>query len=195
MIKCCVEKCSSTLDIVIVMDSSGSIGAANFLIQKNFVKNLLAGLNLGRNDTRVGLINYNTRVDILLNLANFTDYNTTAKIIDDIVYTGGFTYTGLALKAANEQVLQESLGMRPILSGIPKVVIVITDGESTDPGSTLFEADRIKRREFSIISVGIGNAINLNELVAIASSPNDQYLVEDFDKLSIILAGYYFNLF
>jgi uncharacterized protein YegL len=174
------------------MDSSGSIGAANFLIQKNFVKNLLAGLNLGRNDTRVGLINYNTRVDILLNLANFTDYNTTAKIIDDIVYTGGFTYTGLALKAANEQVLQESLGMRPILSGIPKVVIVITDGESTDRNSTLYEADRIKRREFSIISVGIGQA-NFDELVAIASSPNDQYLVEDFDKLSIILAGYYLN--
>lgn len=189
-IKCCVERCSSALDLVVAMDSSGSIGATNFKVQKTFVKNLLAGLNLEPNQTQLGLIDFNTWPSLLISFLNFTDYATTVKIIDNINYvTGRYTYTNRALRMANEDVLQESRGMRPMESGTPKVVMVITDGLSTDPKSTLVEAARIKDRGIDIISVGIGKDINLDELVAIASSPNDQYFVDDFDKLYLIISG------
>lgn len=188
MIKCCVERCSSSLDFVIAMDSSGSIGASNFRVQKDFVKNLLGGLNLAKNQTQLGLINFNSNPYLLINFLNFTDYNSTATIIDNIVYNGGSTATHRALRMANEDVLQESYGMRPIESGTSRVVMVITDGESDDQQATYREANRIKERGIDIISVGIGN-INLEELIGMASSPDDQYFVEDFDKLSIIISG------
>lgn len=190
LIKCCVEKCSSSLDLVVAMDSSGSIGDANFRVQKNFVKNLLAGLNLAPGYTQVGLIDFNTQPSLLISFLNFTDYNTTAKIIDNIKYlTGRLTYTDRALRMANEEVLREEAGMRPVESGTPKVVLVITDGQSTDPKKTLVEANKIKDRGIDIISVGIGSNTNLDELIGIASSPNDQYFVDDFDRLYTIIFG------
>lgn len=189
IIKCCIEKCSSSLDLVIVMDSSGSIGYNNFKVQKTFVKNLLKGLNLGRDLTHVALINFNTRVHLLIDFLNFTDYETTAQIIDNIFYDGGYTYTADALRTANLQVLQEDRGMRPVESGTPKVVLVITDGMSSNRTATLIEAGRIKDRGFDIVTVGIGKEIDMDELVDMASSPNDQYFIEEFDKLYIILEG------
>lgn len=189
MIKCCVEKCSSSLDFVIAMDSSGSIGAANFRVQKDFVKKLLGGLNLAKNQTQLGLINFNSNPYLLIDFKNFTDYNSTVQVIDNIAYNGGTTATHRALRMANDDVLQEERGMRPFESGTPKVVMVITDGESDDQRATFREASRIKERGIDIISVGIGN-INMDELVGMASTPDDQYLVEDFDKLSVIISGY-----
>lgn len=191
MIKCCVERCSSSMDFVVIMDSSGSIGPANFRIQKDFVKNLLAGLNLGREQTHVALINFNNKIELLIDFLNFTDYQTTANIIDNILYNGGLTYTSQALNMANYRVLQEEYGMRPTESGIPRVVMVITDGLSDNTTATLIEAARIKERDIAIITVGIGKEveIDLEELVGMASSPADQYFVNDFTQLSTIIAG------
>lgn len=190
IIKCCVERCSSSLDLTIAMDSSGSIGSANFLVQKTFVKNLLAGLNLAPNYTQIGLIDYNTQPTLLIDFTTFVDYETTVKIIDNIKYIQNrLTYTDRALRMANNDIMQESKGMRPIESATPKMVMVITDGLSTDPNRTLIEADRIKARGIDIITVGIGKDSNINELVAMASTPDDQYFVDDFDKLYLIISG------
>lgn len=188
-IKCCVEKCSAALDLVIVMDSSGSIGDKNFDTQRRFVKTLLSRLNLGKNGTLFSLINFNTRPYMEINFQNFTDYATTAGIIDKIRYTGGNTYTFDALKMANEEVLREEKGMRPVEDGIPKVVMVLTDGLSNNKTRTLQEAQRIKDRGFNVISVGIGVDFDLDELIKMANTPNDQYFVDDFDKLELLLSG------
>lgn len=190
VIKCCPEKCTSSLDLAIVMDSSGSIGQADFLVQKQFVKKLLEGLNLGRDATRVALINYNTKANLLIDFNSFVDYRTTAQIIDNIRYDGGLTFTDLALKMANDHVMQAVNGMREVFGGPPKVILTITDGASSNPNSTVKEIERIKRREFiSMISVGIGVEIDFDELIALASTPDDQYLVEDFNSLANILIG------
>lgn len=187
--KCCIESetCINALDLVVVMDSSDSLGIRNFETQKRFVKNLLAKFKLGRNETMLSLINFNTKTQLYIDFMNFTDYSTTASVIDKIPYVGGFTYTFDALSMANEQVLTESRGMRPIESGVPKVVIVITDGVSNNKTQTLLEADRIKSRGIGIITVGIGYEIDMDELIRMASSPEDQFFVDDFDQLESLL--------
>jgi hypothetical protein len=76
--------------------------------------------------------------------------------------------------------------MRPINEGVPKVVMLITDGESNDRQLTLMEADKIKKREFNIISIGVGN-VNLDELLAVSSTENDFYYVENYNKILEII--------
>jgi len=72
--------------------------------------------------------------------------------------------------------------------GVPKIVIVITDGASNDYKQTIAQAKRIKDRGINIVSIGIGN-LSEKELIDMASSPNDVYKVEDFDKVLLILTS------
>lgn len=99
----------------------------------------------------------------------------------------GGTQTGEALKIANEQVLQIKNGMRPKNDGIPKIVMTITDGQSNDALSTKQNANKIKRREFNMISVGVANS-NPQELFELATTSNDQYFVKDFGKIKNIIS-------
>ena len=71
---------------------------------------------------------------------------------------------------------------------MPKIVIVITDGESDNNTATLSEAKKLKDRGFNIVSIGIGN-LKEQELIDMASSPNDVFKVEDFDKVLFILSS------
>ncbi|RVE63298.1 hypothetical protein OJAV_G00164230 [Oryzias javanicus] len=46
-------------DVVFLVDSSGSIGSKNFDLVKEFLKNIIEGLDVGREKIRVGLAQYN----------------------------------------------------------------------------------------------------------------------------------------
>jgi hypothetical protein len=72
--------------------------------------------------------------------------------------------------------------------GVPKIVIVITDGESDNNNATLSEAKKLKDRGYNIVSIGIGN-LKEQELIDMASSPNDVFKVDDFDKVLLILSS------
>ena len=95
------------------MDSSGSITATNFIKMQNFVIQIFQNLEIGENNTRAALINFNTIVTELFNFQNFKDFNNIQKIVRAIKYTGGNTYTGDALQLANDNILQINKGMRP----------------------------------------------------------------------------------
>ncbi len=53
---------------------------------------------------------------------------------------------------------------------------------------TLAQAERIKRKEFNIISIGVGD-VDLDELFEMSSTSDDQYYVENFDKILDIING------
>lgn len=104
-------------------------------------------------------------------------------------YAVGSTNTAQALRFANEQ-LDEAKGMRHKRAGIPRVVVTITDGLSNrDSELTIPEANKLKKREINLVSVGIGSEIgnNATELFALASSAYDMFFVPNFDKLKSIL--------
>ena len=172
------------------MDSSGSIGQADYTKGLNFIKKVIEDLEIGENKTRVSLINYSTKASIITNLTTVYDKTRLLQIVTAMKYEAGSTNTQDALRLANDTVLQESNGMRPIEKGISKVVIVITDGESNvSPQLTIPNANKIKDRGFSVISVGIGSGINQAELDGMASNKDDVYNVANYDKVFEIVEG------
>ena len=186
LIKCCIEKCTANLDLVILTDSSGSIGAENFKKIRNFLTELVKNLPIGNNETKVSIINYSSSNSILIDFNATTSQKILLDKITNMPYLSGGTNTAGALKVANEKVLTESAGMRPVAEGVPKVVMVITDGESDNKVTTLIEANKLKARGFNLVSVGVGGA-SLPELIGIASSPKNQYYVSDFNSILRII--------
>jgi hypothetical protein len=88
-IKCCVEICKTHLDLVILMDSSGSIGATDFKKEQRFVKDLVNNLEIGANQSRVSIINFNSNAQILIDFSSATSKAILNEVVDNIKYRGG----------------------------------------------------------------------------------------------------------
>lgn len=78
---------------------------------------------------------------------------------------------------------KDAKGSRP---GVPKIAIVFTDGQSTDRRTTAEQARLLKNMGVRVLSIGIGSGVNNQELVTIASLPEDVFQVTNFDVLSTI---------
>lgn len=188
IVQCCIEQCRRGLDFLVIMDASGSMSPPQYKKQKNFVKDFVAKLEIGADATRFAIIKFSTDVEIVANFTSFTNKDALFKAIDEMDHPAGTTSTASALNIANKIVLQESNGMRPVEKGVPKIVLVMTDGKSNEaPELTIPTADGIKKRGINIISLGIGKEIDREELIGISSSPNDVYTLENFDKFGLII--------
>ncbi len=65
---------------------------------------------------------------------------------------------------------------------IPRVAVVITDGQSNVNRSlTIPSALALRESGATVYSIGVGSMIDMDELVAIASSPRNVRLLQGFD--------------
>lgn len=61
------------LDIVYVMDGSGSIGTANFELAKEFVAITLDGFDIGEDKARVAVVQYSSSAQTEIRLGQFNN--------------------------------------------------------------------------------------------------------------------------
>ena len=162
------------IDLMFVLDSSGSIGSGNFQLMREFVANITTILDIGPADSQVGVIAFSDSARVEFNLSSNENFILSA--IDAIPYIAGGTNTADAL---NLVLTQGFLGARPT-EGIPRVVIVVTDGISNDATATAAAAQAIHEDGITVFAAGIGNA-NIDELNATASRPEFVQLIGSFD--------------
>jgi len=96
IIKCCAEQCYTDLDLVVLIDSSGSINSAdkaNFDRVRNFTKAIVGSFELGENKTRVAIINYSKRAQVEISLLNGTSLQRVVKAIDEMTYLNSKLYS------------------------------------------------------------------------------------------------------
>ncbi|XP_064632675.1 collagen alpha-5(VI) chain-like [Lineus longissimus] len=153
------DDCTSNLDIVFVMDSSGSMKEVNFTRQKEFVANILDDLEIGSDDTQVSAVVFSAD-DRRYTYPVFylDDYKSKEDVIgavQNITYSGYSTYLARALQVTREEVLIPERGSR---KDTPKIVIVITDGVADDREDTPFEVEKLMNEHplIEIIAIGVG---------------------------------------
>ena len=171
-----VECNSNSLDIVIILDSSGSIRSSNFELMKSYIVNMLSGFTIGSDGTRVGVITYSEGASIAIQLGYYDSYSQLSSAITSIPYDdGSYTYTNLALN-----LLSTAFANARVDEGVPRVAIVFTDGQSTSPTATVQAAQRVHNAGIYVYSFGIGSGINSTELTVIASGQNNVFYVRSF---------------
>ena len=157
-----------------VLDSSGSIGTTNFQKIRNFVNTVINDLDIGPTRTQVGVIVFSTDVYVSFHLNTYSDRETLTSAVNSIPYLNSGTNTADALYTL---VNQGFVGARPIVQGVPRVAMVVTDGMSNKPKLTVAAAEALRKvPSITTYAVGIGNA-NITELRTIASTHNGQKLV------------------
>ncbi|KAL9984676.1 hypothetical protein ACROYT_G007000 [Oculina patagonica] len=179
-ITCCLD-CQNPIDLVFVLDSSMSVKAKNFQLGLQFVIRVCEYFNIGYpHGTRVALIIYHHVSKIVFSFNTYVKKQDVLNAIGAIPYeAGGGTRTDLALLEAHTNLFDNpDNGVRPIELGVPRVLVLLTDGRAGKGTASVIEPSKVLRREgVSIFVIGIGPRINTNELNVIASDPDADHVV------------------
>ena len=171
----CIIGCKSGLDIIFVLDASGSVGISHFVTMKSFVKTIISNFEIGANKTRVGVIRFASSASVVIQLGSINNAGQLSSSITNIYYTSGGTATHRAL-----YLLDTAFSNARRSQGVPRVAIVFTDGQSNSPYSTARAAQVVHDAGIVVYSFGIGSGVNLNELNTIASSSNNVFVISNF---------------
>ncbi|XP_053456555.1 collagen alpha-6(VI) chain [Nycticebus coucang] len=181
------EECKriEVLDVVFVIDSSGSIDHDEYNIMKDFMTGLVKKADVGKNQVRFGALKYADDPEVLFYLDDFDTKSEVISVLQKDQPMGGNTYTAEAL-GFSDHMFTEARGSR-LHKGVPQVLIVITDGESHDSDKLNATAKALRDKGILVLAVGIAGA-NREELLAMAGSSDKQFFVETFGGLKGIFS-------
>uniref|UniRef100_A0A8C0Y9K5 Si:ch211-62a1.3 n=1 Tax=Cyprinus carpio carpio TaxID=630221 RepID=A0A8C0Y9K5_CYPCA len=169
-------------DIAFIVDQSSNIRSKNFQLLRYFLKNTIRGLNVGEGKIQIAVVLYSDfpRADVYFN--TFNDKTDILRYISSMPYGRGKTYTGAALKFAEEHVFTKARGSRRD-HNVQQVAVVVTDGKSTD--NVARAAAALRRSGVTVFALGIKDTEE-DDLREIASYPHKKFVfsVEGFDKLN-----------
>ncbi|XP_078456128.1 integrin alpha-11-like [Lampetra planeri] len=172
--------CRSFLDIVFVLDGSNSIWPWPSVL--DFLSSILETFPIGPGQTQVGIMQYGETVSNEMSLKKFTNKAQLKIAASNIPQRGGqLTNTAMGIETARATAFLPENGGRAEAS---KVMIVVTDGESSDayklPGVIeKCNNDGITRFGIAVLDYYLSSNIPVEKLQAeirsIASTPTEKY--------------------
>ncbi|XP_058250247.1 collagen alpha-6(VI) chain-like isoform X1 [Hemibagrus wyckioides] len=176
------QGCKANLaDIVFLVDSSGSIGDADFLKVKKFLHKFVMDLDINPKKIRVGLAQFSNEPHREFLLGEYADKNDLLEKIDKLTYLKGGTETGKALSFIEKYYFTKGSGSRIDLN-VPQIAVVITDGDSADEMKS--PAMELRSKGVLIFTIGVGEA-SINDLQSIANKPYQRFVLSfsDYEEL------------
>ncbi|XP_077968184.1 integrin alpha-1-like isoform X2 [Styela clava] len=190
----CVTDCPGGLDIVFLVDSSGSVTEENFNQTKDWLVAIMEGFREGmkHGEVNVGVIQYSGTTDSLL-----CETGVLRRLISIELPLGSYD-----LEAARAKVMESTRLRKCTLTGDAinatvdefllhgrkenaAVMIVITDGRSSD--DVTGPSNHAKQNDINMLAVGVGEKFVMSELEIIANNNLSIFTVESFANLNSIL--------
>jgi hypothetical protein len=182
---CNVPCMHGQLDVLYVLDSSSSVGNANFEHGLRISVNLAENFEIGVDGVQFAALTFADNPRPRFNFSAYSDFSDLQKAILASTYQTGSTNTSQALEYA-EHFFDGSQGDR---LGAPNVVVVFTNGLSTDSVDTARQALLLRQSGVYVIAVGYAGA-NSQELEAIASGPSAVFDINNFNGILKALQDY-----
>ncbi|XP_045705083.1 LOW QUALITY PROTEIN: integrin alpha-D-like [Phyllostomus hastatus] len=176
------------MDIVFLIDGSGSIDHSDFKQMKDFVRAVMGQFE-GTN-TLFSLMQYSNLLETHFTFTKFQTSSSLQSLVDPIIQLKGLTFTATGILTVVKELFHSKNGAR---KSAKKILIVITDGQKyKDP---LEYSDVIPQAEKAGIiryAIGVGDAFQeptaKQELNMIGSSPLQDHVfkVDNFAALGSI---------
>nr|XP_024655342.1 uncharacterized protein LOC101472590 [Maylandia zebra] len=172
---------TAKVDLVMLVDESGSISRNDFDKIQTFLVAIVSGLNIGPDAVQIGLTLFSTEARTEWHLNTHQTKQTLLRAIEELKKTGGSTKTGKALEHILHNQFKPRLGMRP---DSRRIAVLITDGESQD--KVLLPSKNLKHNDIEVYAIGVQGARE-SELKVIASDNDHVYFLKDFKSLNGII--------
>ena len=172
------------VDMVLVLDHSKSINKNpnNWPLIIDFAANVATFLDIGLNNSLMGIILFGKDAIIHFNVRQYLDQASLVEAINNIEYRQSKgTNTSLALDFLREN--SQPNGAMMLREHFPAIAIVVTDGRSHNHTATEIAAQKLHDSKIfdQIHAVGIGR-VNETELRSIASDPSLAYFLKEFEE-------------
>ncbi|CAM2105657.1 unnamed protein product [Caretta caretta] len=171
----CVD--TEEADIYFLMDGSGSIFPNDFQDMKVFMNEMIRMFQVSANGVRFGVVQYASAPQTELVISQYDSVNQVKEAVRVIHQSGAGTNTGDALR------YMKSLFAKATRDNVPKLLIVVTDGESQDQVTKA--AEELRQEGIVIYAIGVRYAVK-KELKDIAGTEERMFFVNDFDSLKLI---------
>ena len=182
-------KCYTSVDLVLALDASGSIGLNDWRKEVESAKQLINNFNISETGTHIGVIDFNdaARPRVDLNSDTGKQVGKINEILESLKedYQDGKTYTDLALKEAFKMFQNV-----PASRTVSKLLIVVTDGLTTPrEGKTGMQmldqpVKDLQRLSVTTYSVAVRNLVKDQELKLMANNIDDHVMeLDKFDSL------------
>ncbi|XP_050812632.1 integrin alpha-X-like isoform X2 [Gopherus flavomarginatus] len=182
------QECISGVDVAILYDDSHSIQPDDFKLMKQFIGELLR--TLARPRVQIAVVQFSSDINHVFTFADYTAKGLKAVEQDLMVFSHlkGNTRTPSAILFAVEQTFAPKNGARPHAK---KLLIVLTDGQSTEDSEIFHKAIRVANNAGLVrYAIGVGKAFSTaeahQELLTIASRAENVFQVGSFSALSTI---------
>ncbi|XP_066293787.1 vitrin-like [Branchiostoma lanceolatum] len=170
----CTDLCEASSDLFFVLDGSGSVGSDNFDAVKEFVVNVVSAFDFSIG-TRVGVVQYSSLNRLEFNLSSYDSQTSTLNAINAITFLNGGTYTGAAMEFTRQHA-----DWRPL--PIPRIMIVVTDGQSGD--SVVGPAWALAADRVTVFAIGVAG-YDHSQLIQITNNvPGRVFELAEFIDLS-----------
>lgn len=196
------------LDVMFLVDGSGSITAGDFTALTNSVGSIANTLATGipgagavpdpnppfgtlpadllAADLHAGIVQFSTGATLDLGLTG--DLAVVNTVLDNLAQQNGQTNHAAAFALAAAQLAANGR------AGAQQAIVLLTDGNPNEPGGSnpvtdaIIQANIAKNDGILIFAVGIGNAVDQGTLDDYASAPTEDFtaLVDDFDGLGAV---------
>ena len=186
--------CSGLLDLVFVLDSSGSIDRVRFNVIKETVVETIAELDVGLERTRVGLVYWSNDAHVAFHMNDYGQVKQdVVEAVRRVPFVGNTTYTAAALRLVHAAAFQPHNGDR---DGVANVAVLVGDGNSNvRPELTPVEAAVCRVSGIRmVVAVVYDDQMDISELSTIASRPLSENLFtgapdELFHNITELLIG------
>lgn len=174
--------CQTPLDIAFIVDSSGSVGRQEFKRTLDFVANITQSFDISSvpGGTRVALIRYAVKAEVIFKFNTFANRVDLLNAIRNTSFSQepSGTYTDDALLLSHNELFEDPLsGVRERYQGIPRVLVLFTDGKTERGFQSIVQPSRmLKESGVNILVIAVGKKLNHLEINEIASDPDDQHV-------------------
>ncbi len=148
------------------------------------MKALADTFRISRNGSRGGVITFSWHAELSVKFSDYENGGDFNRAVEGLPLFGHTTRIDKALKLARDELFSSRNGAR---AGIPKLLVVLTDGAQTadadavDPGDI---AKQIRQTGIKVIVIGIGKNVDSKELLHIAGGDKSNlYQASNFDEL------------
>jgi uncharacterized protein YegL len=187
--------CEDEIDVMLVLDRSGSIDSTELATMKSAAKAFVDALSPTSAGPHVGMVSFSTSASLDEHL---TDDGSAVKTAIDAIFSGGLTNLEDGIRTASTELENPGDGHDRADAGSPDFILIITDGiptASDGPGSDSDDAadaaDDARSMGSEIFVVGVGTTGSTATFLEdeIADDSDHYFDSADFDDLEAILAG------